>query len=76
MVRPDINSSFHPHHAYLFPLIYIRYSSKDGSEDGVKLLPVRLVKTDHQNVLKLPAKHILEQTLEHIIQKIEKIKSL
>lgn len=40
------------------------------------VLPARLVKTDHQNVLKLPAEYISEQTLEHIIQKIEKLKFL
>ncbi|NCS66808.1 IS1380 family transposase [Candidatus Peregrinibacteria bacterium] len=40
------------------------------------VLPARLVKTDNRNILKLPAEYISKQTLEHIIQKIEKIKSL
>ncbi len=40
------------------------------------VLPARLVKTDNRNILKLPAEYISKQTLEHIIQKIENIKSL
>lgn len=40
------------------------------------VLPARLVKSGSKNVLKLPAEYISEQTLNHIIQKIEKIKPL
>ena len=40
------------------------------------VLPARLVKTDNRNVLKLPVEYISKQTLEHIMQKIEKIKPL
>ena len=40
------------------------------------VLPARLVKTDNRNILKLPAEYISKQTLNHIIQKIKKIKPL
>jgi len=40
------------------------------------VLPARLVKTDHQNILKLPSEYISQQTLDHIIQNIRKIKPL
>jgi hypothetical protein len=40
------------------------------------VLPARLVKTQHRNVLKLPSEYISKQTLDHIIQNIRKIKSL
>ncbi|MGA2468878.1 MAG: IS1380 family transposase [Thermodesulfobacteriota bacterium] len=40
------------------------------------VLPARLVKTDHQNILKLPAEYISKQTLDHIIQNIKKMEPL
>ena len=40
------------------------------------VLPARLVKSGSKNILKLPAEYISEQTLNHIIQKIKKIKPL
>ena len=40
------------------------------------VLPARLVKSGSRNVLKLPAEYISEQTINHIIQKIKKIKPL
>lgn len=40
------------------------------------VLPARLVKSGSKNVLKLPAEYISEQVLQHIIQKIEKMKPL
>jgi hypothetical protein len=40
------------------------------------VLPARLVKSGSKNVLKLPAEYISKQALEHIIQKIEKMKPL
>jgi len=40
------------------------------------VLPARLVKSGSKNILKLPAEYIPKETLEHIIQKIEKIKPL
>jgi hypothetical protein len=40
------------------------------------VLPARLVKTQHRNVLKLPSEYIAQQTLDHIIQNIRKMKSL
>jgi Transposase DDE domain group 1 len=40
------------------------------------VLPARLVKTDHQNILKLPVEYIAKQTLDHIIQNIRKMKPL
>jgi hypothetical protein len=39
------------------------------------VLPARLVKTQHRNVLKLPSEYISKQTLDHIIQNIRKMKS-
>lgn len=40
------------------------------------VLPARLVKSGSKNVLKLPAEYISKQTLNHIIRKIERMKSL
>jgi hypothetical protein len=40
------------------------------------VLPARLVKTQHRNVLKLPAEYISKKTLDHIIQNIKKMKPL
>ncbi len=40
------------------------------------VLPARLVKTDHQNILKLPSEYISKTTLDHIIQNISKMKPL
>jgi hypothetical protein len=40
------------------------------------VLPARLVKTDHQNILKLPSEYISKATLDHIIQNIRKMKPL
>lgn len=40
------------------------------------VLPARLVKSDNRNVLKLPVEYISKQTLNHIIHKIERMKSL
>jgi hypothetical protein len=40
------------------------------------VLPARLVKSQHRNVLKLPSEYISKQTLDHIIQKIREIKPL
>jgi len=40
------------------------------------VLPARLVKSGSKNVLKLPAEYISKQVLDHIIQRIEKIKPL
>jgi hypothetical protein len=40
------------------------------------VLPARLVKSQHKNVLKLPAEYISQKALEHIIHKIERMKSL
>jgi hypothetical protein len=40
------------------------------------VLPARLVKTQHRNVLKLPAEYISQKTLDHIVQNIKKVKPL
>ena len=40
------------------------------------VLPARLVKSKNRNILKLPAEYISKYTLDHIIEKIEKIKPL
>jgi hypothetical protein len=40
------------------------------------VLPARLVKTDHQNILKLPIEYISKQTLDYIIQNIKKMDPL
>jgi hypothetical protein len=40
------------------------------------VLPARLVKTDHQNILKLPIEYISKQTLDSIIQNIKKMDPL
>lgn len=40
------------------------------------VLPARLVTVHNKNVLRLPAEYISEQELNHIIQKIEKMKLL
>jgi hypothetical protein len=40
------------------------------------VLPARLVKTDHRNILKLPIEYISKQTLDYIIQNIKKIDPL
>jgi hypothetical protein len=42
----------------------------------ILVLPARLVNIQHRNVLKLPAEYIPEKTLNGIIQRIEKMKSL
>lgn len=38
------------------------------------VLPARLVKAKNRNVLKLPAEYVSKHTMDHIIQKIEKMK--
>jgi hypothetical protein len=40
------------------------------------VLPARLVKTQHRNILKLPSEYIAKQTLDHIIQNIRRMKPL
>jgi hypothetical protein len=40
------------------------------------VLPARLVKTQHRNVLKLPSEYISKQTLDGIVQNIRKTKPL
>jgi hypothetical protein len=40
------------------------------------VLPARLVKTQHRNVLKLPSEYISQKTLDHILQNIRKMKAL
>lgn len=40
------------------------------------VIPARLVRSQHKNILKLPREYISEQVLKHIMQKIEKIKSV
>jgi hypothetical protein len=40
------------------------------------VLPARLVKRDHRNILKLPMEYISKQTLDHIIQNIQKMDPL
>ena len=40
------------------------------------VLPAKLVKSGSKNILKLPAEYISKQILDHIIQKIEKMKPL
>ena len=40
------------------------------------VLPARLVKTDHQNILKLPSEYISKQTLDYIIENIRKMTPL
>jgi hypothetical protein len=40
------------------------------------VLPARLTKSGSKNILKLPAEYIPKQVLEHIIQKIKKMKPL
>lgn len=40
------------------------------------VLPDRLVKAQHKNVLKPPVEYISNQAMEHIIRKIERMKSL
>jgi len=42
----------------------------------ILILPARLVNIQHKNVLKLPKEYIPEKTLNGIIQRIEKMKSL
>lgn len=42
----------------------------------ILVLPARLVKAQHKNMLKLPAEYITKNSLEHIIGKIEKMKKL
>lgn len=42
----------------------------------ILVLPARLVKAQHKNVLKLPAEYISKQTLDHIIRRIENMKPL
>jgi len=42
----------------------------------ILVLPARLVNIQHKNVLKLPKEYIPEKTLNGIIQRIEKMKSL
>lgn len=42
----------------------------------ILVLPARLVRTDNRNLLKLPSEYISKQSLEHVIQRIEKMKTL
>lgn len=42
----------------------------------ILVLPARLVKVQNRNILKLPKEYISKKSLEHIIQRIENLKSL
>jgi len=53
-----------------------RHSTLETIRTEFLVLPARLVKTNHQNILKLPSEYISQQTLDHIIQNIRKIKLL
>ena len=52
------------------------FAKKDTIRTEFLVLPARLVKMQHRNVLKLPSEYISKQTLDHIIQNIRKMKSL
>ena len=56
--------------------IEMAFAKKENIRAEFLVLPVRLVRPDHRNILKLPIKYISKQTLDYIMQNIKKMDSL